>query len=296
VNVAFWCSGTGQVWTWRYTPFLGVWAVAAAFIGGYVLAHRRAGRPLDRVLLRRWCAGVLALFVVSEWPIGQLGVGYLATLGIARYVVYTFVAAPLLLAGLPSWLLDRWLPAESRRERFVTFVTRWPVALLVFNSVLFGTHLPLVVDGLKTTQLGSFGVDVLHLSAALIWWWPAIRREPSRNAIQEPIRAFYLFASSVLMFVPAAFLTFSPLPLYGLYELAPPLWLGFDAIADQQAAGIVMNVVGGFVLWGIIAALFLRWGREQHEADVAVRRAADVQRLADARAAAGPPPEPADRA
>jgi cytochrome c oxidase assembly factor CtaG len=297
VNVAFWCSGTGQVWTWRYTPFLGVWAVAAALIGAYVAAHRRAGRALDRLLLRRWCLGVIALFVVSEWPIGQLGAGYLATVGVARYVVYTFVAAPLLLAGLPTWLVDRWLPFGSRRERVVSLLTRWPVALLVFNAVLFGTHLPLVVDGLKTTQLGSFGVDVLHLSAALVWWWPAIRREPARNAIQEPIRAFYLFASSVLMFVPAAFLTFSPLPLYGLYELAPPLWLGFDAVADQQAAGIVMNVIGGFVLWGIIAALFLRWGREQQDADAAVRRAADVGRIADARAAAAaavaPAPEPA---
>jgi cytochrome c oxidase assembly factor CtaG len=296
VNVAFWCSGTGQVWTWRYTPFLGVWAVAAAFIGGYVLAHRRAGRALDRVRLRRWCFGVLALFVVSEWPIGQIGVGYLATVGIARYVVYTFVAAPLLLAGLPTWLVDRWLPFGSRRERVVSAITRWPVALLVFNAVLFGTHLPLVVDGLKTTQLGSFGVDVLHLSAALIWWWPAIRREPARNAIEEPIRAFYLFASSVMMFVPAAFLTFSPLPLYGLYELAPPLWLGFDAVADQQAAGIVMNVVGGFVLWAIIAALFLRWAKEQQAADEAVRRADNAERLAAARAAASGPVHPVDPA
>jgi cytochrome c oxidase assembly factor CtaG len=304
VNVAWWCSGTGQVWTWRYTPFLGVWVVAATFIGGYVAAHRRAGRELDRRLLRRWCLGVLAIFVVSEWPLGQLGVGYLATLGIFRYVVYTFVAAPLLLSGLPTWLVDRWLPFGSRREAAVTLLTRWPVALLVFNAVLFGTHLPLVVDGVKTTQLGSFGVDVLHLSAALIWWWPAIRREEARNAIQEPIRAFYLFASSVMMFVPAAFLTFSPLPLYGLYELAPPLWLGFDAIADQQAAGIMMNVVGGFVLWVIIAALFLRWGRDQHEADEVVRREENATRLAAARAAAGgaggatdapPSAEPAER-
>jgi cytochrome c oxidase assembly factor CtaG len=294
VNVAFWCSGTGQVWTWRYTPFLGVWAVAASFIGGYVLAHRRAGRPLDRLLFRRWCLGVLALFVVSEWPIGQLGVGYLATLGIARYVVYTFVAAPLLLAGLPGWLIDRWLPFGSRRERAVTLLTQWPVALIVFNLVLFGTHIPLVVDGLKTSQLGSFGVDVLHLSAALIWWWPAIRREQARNAIQEPIRAFYLFASSVLMFVPAAFLTFSPLPLYGLYELAPPLWIGYDAIADQQAAGIVMNVIGGFVLWGIIAALFLRWGKEQQEADRVANGASNAERLARAREAAGASTAPPD--
>jgi cytochrome c oxidase assembly factor CtaG len=290
VNVAWWCSSTpGQIWTWRYTPFVGVWVVAASLVWAYVRAHRRAGQALDPRLLRRWCAGVLALFVVSEWPIGQLGVGYLATVGIARYVVYTFVAAPLLLAGTPTWLIDRWVPRGSRRDAVVGLLTRWPVALLVFNAVLFGTHLPIVVDTLKVTQLGSFGVDVLHLGAALVWWWPALRREPERNAIQEPIRAFYLFASSVLMFVPAAFLTFSPLPLYGLYELAPPLWLGFDAIHDQQAAGIVMNVVGGFVLWGIIAALFLRWSREQHAADAATRRQRDVRLLSAMAADAAPP-------
>jgi cytochrome c oxidase assembly factor CtaG len=285
--VAWWCSSTGQVWTWRYTPFVGVWVFAATFIGGYVLAHRRAGRPLDRRLTRRWVLGVLAIFVVSEWPIGQLGVGYFATVGIARYVVYTFVAAPLLLAGLPTWLVDRWLPTGSRRERVVTAVTRWPVALLVFNAVLFGTHVPIVVDTLKVSQLGSFGVDVLHLSAGLIWWWPAIRREPERNAIEEPIRAFYLFASSVLMFVPAAFLTFSPLPLYGLYELAPPLWLGFDAVADQQAAGIVMNIVGGFVLWAIIAALFIRWAKQQEAEDARSRRERSARMLEAAAALDG---------
>lgn len=284
MNVAWWCSSTpGQIWTWRYTPFLGVWVVAATFVGGYLLAHRRAGRTVQPRLLRRWVFGVLALVVVSEWPIGQLGVGYLATLGIARYIVYTFVAAPLLLAGLPEWLVHRWFPAGSRRRRALAAVTRWPIALLVFNAVLFGTHLPIVVDTLKVTQLGSFGVDVLHLGAALIWWWPAMQKTPAENAIEEPLRAFYLFASSVLMFVPAAFLTFSPLPLYGLYELAPPLWLGFDAIRDQQAAGIIMNVVGGFVLWGIIAALFLRWAADREAEDTAARQDRDratLQRIA----------------
>ena len=280
MNVAFWCSSTpGQIWTWRYTPFLGVWLVASTFIGGYVLAHRRANRALDPVLLRRWCSGVLALFVVSEWPIGQLGVGYLATVGIARYIVYSFVAAPLLLAGLPAWLLDQWFPLDTRRGRILTTLTQWPVALMVFNLVLFGTHIPITVDTLKTTQVGSFAVDVLHLGAALIWWFPAIRREAHRGAIQEPLRAFYLFASSVLMFVPAAFLTFSPLPLYGLYELAPPLWLGFDPIADQQAAGIVMNVIGGFVLWGIIAGLFIRWAKENEAVDSAAKRTRDARTL-----------------
>ena len=274
MNVAWWCSGTpGQVWVWRYTPFLGVWVVVIALISSYVRAHRRSGRPLDVRLTRRWIAGVVAIMVVSEWPIGALGAGYLATVGIVRYIGLTFVAAPLLVAGTPTWLLDRMLPPSSRRWAVVRALTRWPVALLLFNAVLFGTHLPGTIDTLKITQLGSFAVDVAHLGAALVWWFPAMRREPERGGIREPVLAFYLFASSMLMFVPATFLAFSPLPLYGLYELAPPLWLGFDPLRDQQLAGVLMNTVGGLVLWTIIAIGFMRWAKAEEGADEDARRA-----------------------
>ncbi len=274
MNVAWWCSGNpGQVWTWRYTPFLGVWIVSAALIGGYLRAHRSAGRPVDRRLLRRWVAGVAAIALVSEWPLGALGAGYLATVGILRYVAITFIAAPLLIAAVPTWLLDRWLPHGTARWTAVRWLTRWPVALLLFNAVLFGTHLPGTIDTLKVYQLGSFAVDAAHLLAALAWWFPAMRREPDRGALREPLRAFYLFASSMLMFVPATFLAFSPLPLYGLYELAPPLWLGFDPVRDQQLAGVLMNVVGGLALWTVIAIGFMRWGQAEERADAAARRA-----------------------
>lgn len=274
MNVAWWCSGNpGQVWTWRYTPFLGVWIVSAALIGGYLRAHRSAGRPVDRRLLRRWVAGVAAIALLSEWPLGALGAGYLATVGILRYVAITFIAAPLLIAAVPTWLLDRWLPHGTARWTAVRWLTRWPVALLLFNAVLFGTHLPGTIDTLKVYQLGSFAVDAAHLLAALAWWFPAMRREPDRGALREPLRAFYLFASSMLMFVPATFLAFSPLPLYGLYELAPPLWLGFDPVRDQQLAGVLMNVVGGLALWTVIAIGFMRWGQAEERADAAARRA-----------------------
>jgi cytochrome c oxidase assembly factor CtaG len=99
-----------------------------------------------------------------------------------------------------------------------------------------------------------------------------MRRELDRGALREPVRGFYLFASSMLMFIPASFLTFSPLPLYGLYELAPPLWLGFDPLRDQQLAGVLMNVVGGFVLWTVIAIGFMRWAKAEERADEVGRR------------------------
>jgi cytochrome c oxidase assembly factor CtaG len=75
--------------------------------------------------------------------------------------------------------VEQWFPAGSRRGRTLAAVTAWPIALLVFNAVLFGTHLPIVVDTLKVTQLGSFTVDVAHLLAALVWWWPAMQKVPA---------------------------------------------------------------------------------------------------------------------
>ncbi len=280
MNVAWWCSSTGQVWAWRYTPFLGVWVLAGGLIGGYVLAHRRTGHDLDPILTRRFVLGVLAVVVVSEWPIGALGAGYLASVGMLRYLTYTFVAAPLLVASLPGWMVRRAAPTDTRRGRALAFATAWPVALLAFNSVMFGTHLPPIVDGLKVYQAGSFALDLLWLGAAVLWWWPAVRPDDEPGTIREPIRAFYLFASSVLMFVPAAFLTFAPLPLYGLYELAPPLWLGFDPTSDQQTAGIMMNVGGGLVLWAVITALFFRWATSEQAADASTKRARDDRVLA----------------
>lgn len=281
VNVNWWCSGTGQVWTWRYTPLVGVWMVCGGLLWVWLQAHRKAGRSVDPIRARRWIAGVAVLFVISEWPVGQIGAGYLAAVGIGRYVAFTFIIAPLLISGVPTWMAHRWLPEGSRRASAVAAITHWPVALIIFNVVMLGTHLPITIDTLKVTQLGSFVVDAAHLGAAMIWWWPALRREPQWRPIVEPLRAFYLFMTSVLMFVPAAFLTFSPLPLYALYELAPPLWLGFDPVRDQQTAGIMMNVVGGFVLWGIITVLFLRWARDQQAADEFARRQRDAQRLKD---------------
>jgi len=287
VNVAWWCSATpGQVWVWRYTPIVGVWLAGIVLVVGFLAAHRRAGVAPARRDVVRATIGIVAIVAVSEWPIGQLGTGYLATVGVLRWVVITFIAAPLLVTSLPTVVLDRLLPVGGAGARRLAAVTRWPVALVLFNVVLLGTHLPLTIDTLKTSQLGSFVVDVAHLAVALAWWWPALRREPDRGALQEPSRAFYLFASSVLMFVPAAFLTFSPLPLYGLYELAPPLWLGYDAIVDQQLAGITMNVVGGLVLWAVIGVLFLGWAGEQTRVDADARRARGARLL---NPPAGPP-------
>lgn len=280
--ISWWCSGTlGQPWTWQYRPLVGVWLLVGALGGGYAWAlHRHAARvgepaPSTRHYAVRFGAGLAMLALSSDWPLGPLGAGYLASIAALRTLLLTFAVAPLLLAGTPPWLLRRLLRANVDRGdgrpgrvlRAAQVLTFPWVAFLLFNALLVVTQLPAVVDGLKVTQAGSFLLDISWLAASIIVWVPIVRPLPELGGLGDPMRLLYLFGLSVVPTVPASFLTFSTFPLYRLYELAPRVFVDVDAVLDQQMAGLGMKIIGGLIIWTVMTVLFFRWAaREQPDA------------------------------
>lgn len=275
IAVSFWCSGgTGLPWQWSYTPYVGVWLFVLLFGGVYVFLHRhdrRTGGSVSRHRLQtrravQFGAGLLLLAAISDWPLGPLGAGYLASVSMLRYLLFTFAIAPLLLLGTPPWLLRRTV-GQPRLRPVMKAVLSWPFAMLQFNAVMVVTHLPPVVDGLKTTQLGSFGMDMAWLVSALVMWWPVLSPLAELPPIADPQRMLYLFGQSIIPTVPASFLTFSQFPLYRLYELAPPLFTGYSSVGDQRIAGLAMKIGGGLFLWAVIAVIFFRWASREDQQD-----------------------------
>jgi putative membrane protein len=279
--ISWWCSGTlGEPWTWQYQPLIGVWLLVGALGGGYAFALRRHARrhgeraPATHHYALRFGAGLLVLALSSDWPLGPLGAGYLASIAALRTLLLTFVVAPLLLTGTPPWLLRTLLRADRDRDGRPNRVLRaaqvltfpW-VAFLLFNALLVATQLPAVVDTLKVTQAGSFALDMSWLLVSIIMWVPIARPLPELGGLGDPMRLLYLFGLSVVPTVPASFLTFSTFPLYRLYELAPRVFDEVDAVLDQQMAGLGMKIIGGLIIWGVMTALFFRWAkREQPDA------------------------------
>jgi putative membrane protein len=107
--------------------------------------------------------------------------------------------------------------------------------------------------------------DAFHLlahvgwmAAALVMWWPVLSPLPELPHLSAPGRMLYLFGQSIVPTVPASFLTFGESLLYSTY-LSSPMTFGVDPIADQQIAGLLMKVAGGFFIWGVIAVIFFRW-------------------------------------
>jgi putative membrane protein len=272
--VTWWCAASKEPWSWSFRPYPGIWLFMGLLLAVYLLAFRSApagSAETDR--RKRWAfvGGWLVLWLSTDWPLGTLGAGYLATAHMAQYVLYTMAAAPLLMVGIPEWMMRRVL-SRLRAYRTVRLLAKPLIAGLVFNLVLVATHAPPTVDNLRTNQAGSFLLDVTWLLSALLLWLPVCgpldEVKPS-----YPVRGVYLFlAAGLVPMVPGGFLTFSDTPLYAVYELAPRIG-GFDALDDQQAAGAIMKIGNLPLLWPVLAALFIRWGQEDSEPTTPAPRA-----------------------
>lgn len=245
------------------------WVLMAGLAAGYFWALRNLGPRLtvgsaDRRAARRqrrsFIAGLVVLGVSVSWPIDTIGDGYLFSVHMLQYLIMSFVAAPLLVSGTPGWLLDA---LTEPIGPYVRRITRPVVALLVFNTVLVLSHWPGLVDVYLRNDPVHFGMHVMWVAAALVFWMPILSRSPDRYPrLSPPLQMVYLFLSSVIPTVPASFLTWAETPFYPAYAAAPRLW-GITPVQDIQAAGLVMKLGGGIFLWTFITVLFFRWAPSQ---------------------------------
>lgn len=273
--MTWWCAASNEPWSWSPRLYPGIWIAMAALLAVYLWAWHRyrpqpAGDQQDQHQAqtderRRWAfvGGWLLLWGATDWPLGTLGSGYLASAHMAQYVLYTMAAAPLLILGTPEWMARRLL-SKLRLYRVVRTIAHPVAAGVIFNLVMIGTHAPITVDAFRVNQVASFGLDVLWLAAALLLWLPVCGPLPELKP-SLPARGVYLFlAAGIVPMIPAGFLTFASSPLYAVYELAPRVGT-ISAIADQQAAGATMKVGNMILMWPVLAGLFICWAQEDRE-------------------------------
>jgi putative membrane protein len=245
-----------------------VWALVVVLSGGYLLALRRWGprhvSPGDPAATRgqvtSFFLGVLTIWIAADWPIHELAEERLISVHMVQHLLLSLVAPPLLLFGTPGWMLrtllrPRWLMGLVRA------LARPLPALLLFNAFIAFSHWPLIVDAAVRSELVHFGLHATLVGTALLMWMPVLSPMFEIPRLRYPGQMLYLFAQSIVPTVPASFLTFADGPIYPFYGLAAPL-IGVDPVVDQRIAGLVMKIVGGFILWGFIAALFFRWNRQ----------------------------------
>ena len=256
-----------------WTAHPDVWLLVGLFAAGYAIAIVRLGPKwaapgqavVTRLQITCWSLGVFAMWVASDYPIHDIAERYNFSVHMVQHLMFTMIVAPLLLLGMPAWLLrrvlrPRWLFSTVRA------LSRFIPALLIFNVVLVFTHWPVVVDAALRSGLVHFSVHALLLVSSLIVWMPLVSPLPEIPRLVPVLQMLYLFAWSVVPTVPASFLTFGTSPLYKFYEHVPHLF-GFSTLEDQQTAGLIMKIGAGLLLWMIIAVVFFRWASEEERAN-----------------------------
>jgi putative membrane protein len=255
---------------------LDVIAVVAVMLAIFHLGIRRLGPrlapPGEAVVTRsqtiRYHVGVLVVLFVSGWPIGDIGVGSLFMAHMIEHLSLTFVVPPLLITGIPGWLLRTLLKPVLPVLRILA---KPMVALFLFNAILAAMMMPSAVNLMLTNELFHLASHTSLFVAAVLMWFPILGPIPELPALAPFYRIGYLFLQSLVPTIPATFLTLGERPLYPIYEQLPRLW-GIPVYEDQVISGLIMKIGGGLLLWGFITYYFFAWHAEEFDLSMRGKR------------------------
>lgn len=271
--MTWWCVTLTEPWAWSPKAYPGIWASALLMLVPYLVSMKRrtGANPHAGRRVGAFVAGVAVYWLATDWPLGTLGAGYLASAHMVQFLLYTLGAAPLILLGIPEWMGRRIL-GRLRAYRAVSLITKPLVAGVLYNLMLLATHAPGTVDAFRSSQVGSFVLDAAWLLGGLLLWMPILSPLPELQARSYFSKMIYLFlAAQVIPMIPGGILTFADFPLYSTYELAPRTF-GLEARSDQALAGALMKIGGLPVIWGTMFGLMIRWARSEGHVDDRQRR------------------------
>jgi putative membrane protein len=287
---------------WRWQPHREVWLLVGGVVVLAIYALRvvgpkvvPAGTPvISRSQLAWLVLGVVLLWFASDWPMHDIAEEYLFSVHMTQHMLLTFAVPPAFLLATPEWLA-RLVLGNGRAKRVFFKIARPVPAAVAFNALQLLTHWPGVVNTSVENALVHYVVHAALVSTAFLLWIPVCGPLPELR-ISYPAQMLYLFVTSIVPTVPAAWLTFAEGTVYSAYDI--PQRLGDISVAtDQQVAGLIMKLVGGGFLWLIITIRFFQWASKFSDTDKAVDQAgpvhdltwADVEREFETHP---PPPDP----
>lgn len=252
---------------WAFVPSPGAWLLVVVLAGAYFTALRRLapahaglGPPATRGQQLAFVGGLLALVLALGWPLADLGRSTAFLAHMTQVGLLTMVAPPLLLLGLPRWLAEVATrpPAVDGALRRLTHPV---VATVIFNAMLVGSLVPVVVDAQARSAAADSAIHLGLVTAGLVMWMPALR-VPGARMLSTAGRIGYLCAQAVLPSFPALIFIFAHHPLYEAFAHGPGIF-GLTVIADQQIAGAIAKLLSLGALGVAVAAILVKTERAE---------------------------------
>lgn len=200
---------------------------------------------------------LVLLYLIEGSPLHDLS-SYLLSAHMLQHLLISYVAAPLLIWSMPSWLLKPLL-LNKYAKPLVSILVRPLIAGFIFSFFFSLWHLPFFYDG-ALNNIGLHHIEhIVFLSVSLIVWWPVMSPLKELPALHYGGQILYLFVLPIVQTIVFAFITFAPQPIYDTYTNISVNDWDVSVLADQARAGVIMKI-GGMLAFGVpFVAAFLKW-------------------------------------
>jgi cytochrome c oxidase assembly factor CtaG len=221
--------------------------IAAAGVAHHVVVTTKHERRLAM-----WA--LIALLVVTIWPVGDLAASVSLTVATVQRLVIMLLVAPLLLLATPTNVL-----ARLTRPRPIDALTRWlshpGFAVVIVTALGTATLTTPVVDWGAHSSFGRDLVLLAVLFVGLVLWIPALGVMPGAKRLSPAARAGYVFASALVVTSLSFVWIFSQHPLYPALHNQYSL-LHITPLFDQQLAGFVAKLGCYMPMWAVAFTIF----------------------------------------
>lgn len=279
-----------------FRPFLLIWYVAIV-VGYFYLIGPKRHRFKDSEPVRRkekflFVFGIVLLYLSVSGPLNVLSHMMFSAHMFQMAVAFLF-APPLILIGLPSWLVK---PVFERRGMKWLLKVMHPLFTVVFFNAIFSFyHIPLIHDTVLSQYWLYRPYFILMLISAFMMWWPVATPVLQFRRLTELRRMGYIFACGVLLLPACALIIFSKTPMYATFTetdawmmamaLCLPLNSSIDLAAfggpehfqlippldDQQLGGVIMKLSQEIIFGAILLYTFNQWYRRENPEDGIVK-------------------------
>jgi cytochrome c oxidase assembly factor CtaG len=258
---------TSLLLQWHWDP--GVLLFLAALGGGYFasigpLRRRYAlGEPATRRQIILFSSAIALIFLTLVSPLDVLGNEYLFSAHMTQVVIITTFVPPLLLLGLPGWLLNPLFRAgplrRMMRGMFFLFL-----ATFLFNVNFLLWLIPaFYTPAVQQAPLHDLQ-SLIFLLTGVLNWWPLITPVRDGPRWPHPIQLLYLFLDGIPLGIVCVILFFVDHSLYPIYDHAPRLW-GISTLADLQIGSIVLYAPGLLLDIVVLSIIFFKWLAAQEQ-------------------------------
>jgi putative membrane protein len=211
-------------------------------------------------------AGIVTMFVALATPLDTLADEYLFTAHMLQHLLLTLAAAPLLLIGMPGWLV-RHLLSATRLTGFVRWARHPLVAFFGFNLVFALAHVPSFYELTLASEPLHAAEHLVFVGTAVLMWMPVLSPVRDIAAPYPPLgQVLYLFLQTVPASLLGALLSATSSPYYPTYVLAPRI-VSLSALEDQQLGGLLMWVGSGMYFLIATGVVFFVWASREEAAN-----------------------------